>query len=294
MSEFKFACPICGQHITADAKDTGSKISCPTCFRKIVVPQAPTSGDAKFVISASEANKPRPPQSTVPETEAFEKRSQKTAIPLALIALLVLACGAGATVYALRGKIFPSKPGQGPAAENSETGSSGTQTQPLTQYTGTNLWSLDLAGAPIPATTLAGSLHHLAFTLERATLTGSNLTFRIGRSGQVELGLNIYFFNRQAEELSGRIAEVKPGDPTAPRVVLHWKDTERHSETFHHGYAMKIEFGQISDNAVPGKIFICLPDDSQSWIAGTFMAEIHKPGSSKSKVSKPPAQLQTQ
>lgn len=293
MSEFKFACPICGQHITADAKDTGSKISCPTCFRKIVVPQAPTSGDAKFVISASEANKQRPP-SSIPEPQPVEKRSQKTAIPLALIALFVLVCAAGGTVYALRGKIFPSKPGQGPVGENSETSGTGTQTQTLPQYTGTNLWTLELSDVKFPETTLAGSLHHLAFTLERATLTGSNLTFRIGRSGQVELGLSIYFFNRQAEELGGKIAEVKPGDPTAPRVVMHWKDAERRSESFHHGYAMKIEFGQIANNAIPGKIFICLPDESQSWIAGTFLAEIHKPGPSKPKVPKPPAQSPTQ
>ena len=41
MSEFKFACPVCGQHITAGSSASGSQIVCPTCFQKIVVPQAP-------------------------------------------------------------------------------------------------------------------------------------------------------------------------------------------------------------------------------------------------------------
>lgn len=292
MSEFKFACPVCGQHITADTKDTGSQISCPTCFRKIVVP--PSSGEAKFVLSASEANKPRPPQTTAAPVEGIEHQSQKTAIPIALIILLVLACGAGATVFALRGRIFHSRSGNGLTGANGETNQNGTGGQQMMtrpDYTGSNLWTMDLAKAEYPEMPVAGSLHHEDFELGRATLSGSNLTLRVGRNGPVELGLNIYFFNRQAEELSGRSAEVKPTDTTAPRVVLHWKQAERRSQTFHNGYSMKVEFGAAANGGIPGKIFICLPDESKSWIAGTFSAEIRKPGPAKPKV---PAQPRTQ
>lgn len=289
MSELKFACPVCGQHITAESKDTGSKISCPTCFRKIVVPQAPTAADTKFVLSASEADRPRPPKPTVPELDPIEKKSQKTAVPIALIVLLVLAC---ATLFALRAKIFHSKPPDGPVAGNSETNSAETPARP--DYAGSNLWTLDLSGLTIPDTAVAGSLHHQAFTLDRATLTGSNLTLRVGRNGPVELGLSIYFFNRQPDELSGKTAEVKPTDAIAPRVTLHWKENERHSETFHGGYAMKVEFGPIAGNAIPGKLFISLPDHSKSWIGGTFRAEIRKPGPPKPKFTSPGAQSQTQ
>ena len=273
MSEFKFACPICGQHITADSNDSGSQITCPTCYRKIVVPQAPTLADPKFVLSASEANKPRPtttlPQETTPLTPP------KTVIPPALIVLLVLACAAGATLFLLRGKIFHGKP---PVDE--ATGDSGkpkTEVTAQPEYTGTNRWTLDLANAEFPDAPVSGSVHHRAFDLDRATLTASNLNLRVGNKGPVELGVNIYFFNRQAEELSGKAAEVKPTDPTAPRVVLHWMETERKSQTFRTGYAMKVEFGAISNNVIPGKIFLCLPDGGESWVAGTFHAEIHKP-----------------
>src|SRR5712671_1173492 len=62
MSEFKFACPVCGQHITADSKTSGSKLDCPTCFQKIIVPQAPASGFSKLIMSASQVGKPRPVQ----------------------------------------------------------------------------------------------------------------------------------------------------------------------------------------------------------------------------------------
>ncbi len=55
MSEFKFACPVCGQHITTDSGSSGKSIECPTCFRKIVVPQAPASEETKLILSAAQA-----------------------------------------------------------------------------------------------------------------------------------------------------------------------------------------------------------------------------------------------
>jgi DNA-directed RNA polymerase subunit RPC12/RpoP len=38
MSEFKFNCPSCGQHLTAETSMSGSGIDCPTCQSSIVVP----------------------------------------------------------------------------------------------------------------------------------------------------------------------------------------------------------------------------------------------------------------
>lgn len=294
MSEFKFACPICGQHITADSKDTGSQIPCPTCYRKIVVPQAPASGDPKFVLSASEVNKPRPTQTLGAQPEGLPKPPEKSPIP-ALIISLVLACAAGATLFALRGKIFHSKPPAQDAADGGgENPKSDSPSQP--EYNGTNLWTMDLSNVTFPETPAAGALHQRAFTLEHATLVGSNLTLRVGRSGSVELGLNIMFFNRQADELGGKTAEIKPTDTTAPRVVLHWMEEKRKSETFRSGYAMKVEFGPVTNNSLPGKIFVCLPDGAHSWAAGTFEAEIRKPSPPKPKpaTQKPAPQRQNQ
>lgn len=277
MSEFKFACPICGQHITADSKDTGSQIACPTCFRKIVVPAAPASEESKFVVATSEANKPRPPQSN-PQLEGIPAAPGKSAFPAGLLLLLVLVCGAGATLYLLRGKLFHSK-GPGSQAADGKTGSETAGT--FTNYTGPSRWSLELSNAVIPEATASGAIHDKAFTTDRATISGGNLTLRMGRSGPIELGLSIYFFSRRPEELAGKSAEVKPSDSIAPRVVLHWVESRRESKTFHNGYAMKIEFGPKEGNAIPGKIFLSTPDESKSWIAGTFRAEIHRPGPPK-------------
>jgi hypothetical protein len=38
MSEFKFSCPQCGQHILCDPRWSGSEINCPACQQTLVVP----------------------------------------------------------------------------------------------------------------------------------------------------------------------------------------------------------------------------------------------------------------
>src|SRR6185437_4383139 len=291
MSEFKFACPICGQHITADSKDTGSEIPCPTCYRKIVVPQAPSTDDPKFVISASEASKPRP-QTSGTQPEGFERRRSKSPLPIGLLVLFVLVCGAAAALVVWHGKLHPKPAMEDASGDASEATGTGNESQP--EYTGTNMWTMDLSKVCFPDSIVSGSIHHRAFALERATLTGSNLTFRVGRSGSVELGMSIYFFNRLPEELSGKSAEVKPTDPKAPRVTMHWMENKRKSQTIHSGYAMKIEFGKLENNSLPGKIFICLPDSSKSWVAGEFRAEIHKPGPPKPRRPSSQHESQTQ
>jgi len=37
-ADFKFSCPLCGQHISYDARYSGQRIDCPACRNEIVVP----------------------------------------------------------------------------------------------------------------------------------------------------------------------------------------------------------------------------------------------------------------
>jgi DNA-directed RNA polymerase subunit RPC12/RpoP len=48
MSEFKYACPVCGQHMKCDSSQSGTVMECPTCFQKITAPQAPATDDAEI------------------------------------------------------------------------------------------------------------------------------------------------------------------------------------------------------------------------------------------------------
>src|SRR5436305_731058 len=89
MSEFKFACPVCGQHITADSSASGGQLECPTCFRKIVIPQAPSNPDAKFIVSAAEVGKPRP-MSTPNGGSTDVVQPARSGVPIALIVGIVV------------------------------------------------------------------------------------------------------------------------------------------------------------------------------------------------------------
>src|SRR4051812_36442872 len=102
MSEFKFACPVCGQHITADSSNSGGQIECPTCFQKIVVPQAPSTSDPKFILSASQVGKPRPIGAASGEQLASDHGADRRKSLIATIALVVIVGAAGGATYAFR------------------------------------------------------------------------------------------------------------------------------------------------------------------------------------------------
>ena len=285
MSEFKFACPVCGQHITADSSTSGGQIECPTCFQKIVVPQAPASQDTKFILSASQVAKPRPASpDAASQLGPLRASSPRTSVP-ATIALAVLLCAAGAALFVFRDRVLRFVHGL-PAATNALPPQ---QTVPVaikpTYPIPTNItWTLDLTNAVLPDTPAAGSIHGSGFRCERAVLRGGLLNLNQGKASPWDLGISLSLFARQGEELSGKTVEIPPDRAKAPRVVLRWKDEQQKpaTENFNSGYALKVTFGQAANGRMPGKIYLCLPDPAKSFVAGAFNAEIRKPSPPKS------------
>lgn len=291
MSEFKFACPVCGQHITADSSATGSPLECPTCFRKIVVPQAPASADPKFILSASEANKPRPPRTNTPVLEPVKAEPSRKIVPIALAALLV-GMVAGAALFALRGKIFKSgSDDQNLAGEPAEKTNAGVAANdvkpPPAPPTNSVAWSLDLSGAVFPEAPPAGRIRGEYVSCNRATVVGGALGFRQGVRGLPDLSVTVYLFARQPEDFQGKTFAVTTNDSKVPRVAMRWKEgRETRTQWFTNGYALKLEAGTISGNRLAGKIYLSLPDEKQTRLAGSFNAEIRKPAPPKPRPAK--------
>jgi DNA-directed RNA polymerase subunit RPC12/RpoP len=122
MSEFKYACPVCGQHMKCDSSQSGTVMECPTCFQKITAPQAPESDDPKFIITGTKTGE-RPIPSAVANAGLMtpvpepEKKS-----PLVAIAFVVLLCAAVLALFVFWGEIF--KPASTtPVADVSGSGS---------------------------------------------------------------------------------------------------------------------------------------------------------------------------
>jgi len=147
-------------------------------------------------------------------------------------------------------------------------------------------WMLELTNA-IPGSPVAGRIHGLDFLMERASFQGGSLAFRAGAHGPMEFGLVINFSGAQAESLSGKSINVTTNAEKAARVTLRWKDANGTVQKpgFDTGYALRLEFGELANNRLPGKIYLCLPDAEKSYVLGSFTAAVSKP---KPKPDAPP------
>jgi DNA-directed RNA polymerase subunit RPC12/RpoP len=264
MSEFKFSCPVCGQHIAADSSATGAQIECPTCFQKIIIPEAPKA-DSKYILSATQYIKS--PPLTPPRPPDRSRAARKSYTPvLAGAAAVVVAIGA--TFYLLQSA--GDRPG-GPKSPAQATNAAGPA----------RLWSLDFADANFPDDVAAGRIHGHDFSCQRAVVQYGSLALRQGSGYRPDLVVNVFLPAHDAADLIDRHFNIRTNEPgPLPHVVLRWKQGELQvSQAFTNGYMMKLEFGQANSTTVPGRIYLCLPDASKSVVAGTFIADIRRPSS---------------
>ncbi|HEY3931133.1 MAG TPA: hypothetical protein VGM58_02065 [Verrucomicrobiae bacterium] len=70
ISELKFACPVCQQHIACDPGLGGLQMECPTCLAKIIIPKAPTGATTKLILRARQVQGVRI-KSKIPEPESY-------------------------------------------------------------------------------------------------------------------------------------------------------------------------------------------------------------------------------
>ena len=100
MSDIKFACPFCHQHITCDSQYCDATIDCPACANEMIVPRltASESAHAHLLLVASPPGPKRPTSRPSPTVGALTERqwaertrkfggSDKTA-PLWLLSLV--------------------------------------------------------------------------------------------------------------------------------------------------------------------------------------------------------------
>ena len=87
--EFKFACPVCHQHIKCEAAASGQILSCPTCFRNIIVPQPPSGQTTRLILRAKQASTRK--QTAAPAALRQSAAARKTFAVAAAAAVVVAA-----------------------------------------------------------------------------------------------------------------------------------------------------------------------------------------------------------
>ena len=271
MSEFKFACPVCGQHMMCDASQGGAVMDCPTCFQKIVAPQAPAA-DVKFILTGTVLTEKRISAPVAGGPAVVEKK-----FPAGLVlGLLLAALGAGAAGYFVYSKNHPSAPPPVVHKTNAAPAKAVVVAPPASDAN----WSLNLGTNAIPGPAAAGRIHGQDFIVERARFVNGTLALRATTPpGAPEFGCFISFGGAAAESLAGQTINVEADADRAAKVSLRWKDAADAAQKveFTNGYAMRLEFGALANNRLPGKIWLCAPDAEKSYLLGTFNADARKP-----------------
>ena len=278
MSEFKYACPVCGQHIKCDSSQAGTQMECPTCFQKIIVPQAPTD-EQKFILTGQKVGNERP----LPKApDVGPILAPVKSFPGVAVVLLIFVFIAAAVGFVYRGTIFkshsPSTPPPDTTAQN--TPPPATNPAPVKKAaplavappsSDTN-WLLNLKGVAIPEAPAAGRIEGQDFLLEHAYFTGGTLTLHDG-----DYYFGISFGGAAPETLAGKSINVASNALAAARISLRWKvGDQTMRESFTNDYAMMLKFNGITNNHIDGKIYLCTSDQRKSYVAGTFDAEIRK------------------
>jgi DNA-directed RNA polymerase subunit RPC12/RpoP len=280
MSEFKYACPVCGQHIKCDSSQAGTQMECPTCFQKIIVPQAP-SDEQKFILTGSKVAGERP-LPKAPDATTFAAPPSKT-LPGVLVVIIIFLLIGSAVAFVYRGTIFKAKT---PDSTNASAVAQSPVPPPkpspppkkpapvmVAPPSNETNWTLNLKGRKIPDALAAGRIEGQDFVCQRATFQNGNLMLRNG-----DLGLQIFFGKATPDQLAGKSINVSTNTTAAARVVLRWQDGDQAMrEAFTNQYAMLLNFGQLANNRMSGQIYLCTSDDKKSYVSGTFDTEIRKP-----------------
>jgi len=138
-------------------------------------------------------------------------------------------------------------------------------------------WNLDLTNVKIPETTASGKIHGVRFTVEKANIENGILTIRQGKDFFPDYAVLIFLFLKKGEKLAGRTFNIsKDKGFGVPHIHMKYKQEGKKfpkTEMFTKKYAMRLEFGKKENGFYPGKIYLSVPDELQSYVAGTFQAE---------------------
>ena len=145
------------------------------------------------------------------------------------------------------------------------------------------VWTLDLPTAKIPDGRANGSISGTNFVAETARIdpVGTAQVLRLiqGPATSPDREVLVYLHLKPGEKLGGQTLAISQDmrGQGVPQVTKRWKNNPRFApvlKSFSTGYAMKLELGQFTNNQVPGKIFLALPDTEQTVVAGTFNAAV--------------------
>jgi hypothetical protein len=198
-----------------------------------------------------------------------------------VILIVLIAGGAGAYLMQQDGGLdfisgfFESEPAtiRAPAARASTPAAVKATPAPVTPAVATKP-----AVGEIPAVPAKGQVHGKPFVVENSYYESGVLGLRLGKDVTADIEVKVVLPGTGWETPAGKSFKVtNAARSSAPQVVLAWKEEGQSTpseQKFNDKYTMVLEFGMEKDKKLPGKIFLSLPDETKSQMAGTFEADI--------------------
>jgi hypothetical protein len=145
-------------------------------------------------------------------------------------------------------------------------------------------WEIDQTKHAIPAAAVKGSIASAEVTPE-VQIEGTELSFRSLKAGtmtverSVKLNLApMLVAGQQPPPVLGREWKLKLDSAPGPGVPEVWREVAgKNPHVYPTGYALTLELGPRKDGKVPGKIYLSLPDEEKTFLAGTFEAAYARP-----------------
>jgi hypothetical protein len=154
-----------------------------------------------------------------------------------------------------------------------------TEPTPKTTVAAAPGWTWDLKAMEIPNAPVAGLIHGKPFKPDTVKLENGVLTLNQGQEPSPFVELKVLLFLQQGESAEGKKYEF-PGQGFVgiiPQVQLVRRQPGQNApqiDMYPEKYAIKLTFDKAEDNKLPGRIYLCLPKQSQGFVAGAFAAEL--------------------
>jgi hypothetical protein len=142
-------------------------------------------------------------------------------------------------------------------------------------------WTQQVKEMRFPTAPPAGKINGKPFTpqtTELSRIDGRFLTLRQGDEFNPDVQLKIALSVAKDDNFSGKTYEIAPDAGRSPLPVsLALKrpvNLPPEVKMYNDKLALRLEFGQEEGGKLPGKIYLCLPDEAKSYVAGTFTADV--------------------
>jgi tetratricopeptide (TPR) repeat protein len=151
------------------------------------------------------------------------------------------------------------------------------------------IWKQDLKDAEIPGVPARGMINGEVFMAESSKFENGILTFHDGKDFLQSHAVTVFLFLK-GESPDGKSYNIESSSGFgSPHVHMKWRQKNSKtpkSRVFMKGYSMRLEFGKTQDGKLPGKIYLCMPDEMRSYLAGSFTAIVKKEEKTERPASK--------